>query len=66
MIVYTETDPTTEVMARHFFEHIKAAIAQDATYPTAECKPAYRIGKNVALERVRVWETTDSWAEYWE
>ncbi len=66
LIVYPETDPTTEVMAKHIFEHIKEAIAKDAIYPTADGKPSYRIGKDVALERVRVWETTDSWAEYWE
>jgi 6-pyruvoyltetrahydropterin/6-carboxytetrahydropterin synthase len=66
VVVYPETDPTTEVMARHIFEHIKQALARDATYPTADGLSAYRIGRNVKLERVRLWETVESWAEYSE
>src|SRR5262249_16030975 len=66
VIVYPETDPTTEVMACHVFDHIKSALARDPPYPTPDGTAAYRIGKNVRLERVRVWETADSWAEYGE
>lgn len=66
VIVYPETDPTTEVMAKHIYDHIKAALATDTTYSTPNTHTNYRIGKNVKLERVRLWETADSWAEYWE
>lgn len=66
LIVYPESDPTTEVMAKHIFEHIKEAIAKDVSYFTLDAKAEYCIGRNVKLERVRLWETVESWAEYWE
>lgn len=66
VIVYPETDPTTEVMARHIFEHIKTALAADVEYSTPNTHARYRIGAGVKLDRVRLWETVDSWAEYWE
>jgi 6-pyruvoyltetrahydropterin/6-carboxytetrahydropterin synthase len=66
VIVFPESDPTTEVMARHIFEHIKGAITKDVSYATTDGNAAYRIGAHVKLERVRLWETVESWAEYWE
>lgn len=57
---FTNTDPTTEVLAREIFWEIRAqmtAFAADAEMP---------ISANVRLERVRVTETGTSWAEYWE
>ena len=66
VIVYNGIDPTTEVMARHIFDHIKNAITRDAIYSTPGSIAAYRIGKNVKLENVRLWETVDSWGEYFE
>ena len=46
-------------MARVVFEHaaqaLKNAQAGHGTYPVRDC---------VRLERVRVWETSSSWAEY--
>lgn len=47
-------DPTTEVMARTLFEHARAQLAE---HPAA--------GARVRLVRVRVWETSSTWAEYW-
>lgn len=64
VITFDQTDPTTEVMARHMFEYIQKALRQELTYKSADGKPAYRIGKTVKLERVRLWETSSSWAEY--
>lgn len=60
VIGFENEDPTTEVMARTIFDHtVKALEAyrlrEDARYPLA-C--------GVRLLRVRVWETTSSWAEY--
>lgn len=66
VIVYEETDPTTEVMAKHIFEHVKKAIATETAYPDADRRAAYRIRKAVKLEKVRVTETSSSWAEYEE
>ena len=62
VIGFEKEDPTTEVLARTVFEHLRTELnayangAQDS-YPVRRC---------VRLERVRVWETSSSWAEYWE
>lgn len=50
IIAFTDTDPTTEVLAREIFR----AVRQQLTLPS------------VRLERIRVTETATSWAEYWE
>lgn len=60
VLAFTNTDPTTEVMAREIFWEVRAqmtAAATDAEFP---------IAASVRLERVRVTETGSSWAEYWE
>jgi len=66
LIVFEQTDPTTELMARQMFDAIKQLLQRDAVYSTADGKPVYRIPARVKLERVRVWETRSSWAEYSE
>ena len=66
IITYNQTDPTTEVMAKQMFDYVKQALRRDVAYPDAAGKPTYRIGAGVQLERVRVWETRTSWAEYSE
>ncbi|MGD7653771.1 MAG: 6-pyruvoyl trahydropterin synthase family protein [Verrucomicrobiales bacterium] len=60
VIGFENEDPTTEVMAREIFLHTAAALERygkdgDARYPLAE---------GVRLAKVRVWETSSSWAEY--
>ena len=61
IIPFDQGDPTSEAMARVVFEHTAAALkrAQEGhcSYPVRPC---------VRLERVRVWETSSSWAEYEE
>lgn len=66
VIVYENADPTTEVMAKQIFDHVKSAIARGEIYKTADGRPVYRIRPGVKLERVRVTETSSSWAEYSE
>lgn len=62
VIGFEAQDPTTEVLAKTIFDHLRLQLSgysngiQDA-YPMRRC---------VKLERVRVWETSSSWAEYWE
>jgi 6-pyruvoyltetrahydropterin/6-carboxytetrahydropterin synthase len=60
VIGFENQDPTTEVMARTIFDHAAAAIAAYA----ARGDTRYRLAPGVRLARVRVWETTSSWAEY--
>jgi 6-pyruvoyltetrahydropterin/6-carboxytetrahydropterin synthase len=63
LVVYEHTDPTTEVMARHIYEELQARIASGATYRDAEGN-AYTLPPHLQVERVRVGETSSSWAEY--
>jgi 6-pyruvoyltetrahydropterin/6-carboxytetrahydropterin synthase len=60
VIGFENEDPTTEVMARAIFEHAAAALE---TYRSRGDGP-YPLAAGVRLVRVRVWETTSSWAEY--
>ena len=66
IITYGQHDPTTEVMARHMFDYIKAAIRRKFGRSKKKDPPGYQIGAQVKLERVRLWETKSSWAEYSE
>ena len=62
IIPFPHSDPTSEAMAATVYHHAKEALARAAkgegcSYPVRSC---------VRLERVRVWETSSSWAEYGE
>ena len=62
VIGFVDTEPTTEILAKTFFDKIKASITayrsvSGARYPISDC---------VSLALVRVWETSSSWAEYSE
>lgn len=56
-----DRDPTTEVMAETIFAGV-ARILHEGFAQEHYCIPA----GVVKLERVRVWETPDSWAEFAE
>ncbi len=60
VIGFQNQDPTTEVMARTIFDHTANALAAHAARGDAR----YPLAAAVRLVRVRVWETTSSWAEY--
>ena len=60
VIGFDNQDPTTELMARTIFDHTAQALAAYATNGGTR----YPLGTGVRLVRVRVWETTSSWAEY--
>jgi len=62
VIAFESIDPTTEVMARTIFEHLQHQLRDrirrsDARYP---------VQPEVRLTKVRLWETSNSWAEYAE
>jgi 6-pyruvoyltetrahydropterin/6-carboxytetrahydropterin synthase len=62
IIPFHQEDPTSEVMARTIFLYVRQALEDakleaNALYPIRDC---------VRLERVRVWETSSSWAEYFD
>jgi 6-pyruvoyltetrahydropterin/6-carboxytetrahydropterin synthase len=60
VIPFEKTDPTSEVMARAVFDELKRRLGEAALDPAAH--PALPPG--VCIERVRVTETSTSWAEY--
>ena len=60
VIPFTDTEPTTEVLAKTFFD----AIEKHLTVYSAKEGTRYKFRSNVRLIRVRVWETSSSWAEY--
>jgi len=62
IIGFEHLDPTTEVLAQTFFTVLCKALAAYAAGP----QESYPVRASVRLEKVRVWETTSSWAEYWE
>jgi 6-pyruvoyltetrahydropterin/6-carboxytetrahydropterin synthase len=61
VIGFPHTDPTTEILAQTVFEHLSERLAAYA----AQAGQRYPVRAEVSLERVRVWETSSSWAEYW-
>ncbi len=62
-VVLFDQDPTTEVLARYVFEYLDGEIRAGKTYHDVR-GDAYRFPAGLVLERVRVSETSSSWAEY--
>ncbi len=60
VIGFDNQDPTTELMARTIFDHTSAAFARYRERSDTR----YALRPSVRLVRVRVWETSSSWAEY--
>ncbi len=60
VIGFPDTEPTTEVLAKTFFDSCRACLD---TY-AARSDTRYVLRPNVRLVRIRVWETSSSWAEY--
>ncbi len=62
VIGFEKQDPTTEILARHFYQLLDQELAAYAQSP-ADSK-RYPLRPSVRIHRVRVWETSSSWAEY--
>lgn len=62
IISFEGIDPTTEVMARRIHYELKRNLAAYASNPSAK----YPLRPSVRIIRVRVWETSSSWAEFSE
>jgi 6-pyruvoyltetrahydropterin/6-carboxytetrahydropterin synthase len=62
IIPFAQTDPTSEVMARTVFAELKRRLAELAGSPGGRAM----VPPGVRVERVRVTETSTSWAEYFE
>ncbi|MEX0876900.1 MAG: hypothetical protein WD114_05525, partial [Phycisphaerales bacterium] len=55
--------PTTEVLARRIYEFVRDQIRAGGSY-TDKNGNALSLPTHLTLERVRVTETSSSWAEY--
>ncbi len=62
IIGFVQTDPTTEALAKVIFDEMQRRLADYAKSGSVQ----YPVGAGVRLARVRVWETSSSWAEYEE
>lgn len=62
VLVFEQTDPTTEAMALEIFEHVRARLASGFSCDCDGVRYSVPAG-SVRLERLRVWETPTSWAE---
>lgn len=60
VIGFENQDPTTELMAKTFYDHAVQALSDYAVSANAR----YPLRPEVRLVSVRVWETSSSWAEY--
>lgn len=63
LVVFEKTDPTTEVLAERVFRFLEGELKAGKTY-TDHLGSAYAFPAGLRLERVRVSETSSSWAEY--
>jgi 6-pyruvoyltetrahydropterin/6-carboxytetrahydropterin synthase len=59
VVVFEDAEPTTEAIAKEIFDFVETVLQQGFR------QDLYTIPAGaVRLERVRVWETPSSWAEY--
>ena len=61
VLIFDGIDPTTEVIAKDIFDHVASVLSAGF-----ESGPFRIPVGSVWLEKVRVWETPSSWAEYGE
>jgi 6-pyruvoyltetrahydropterin/6-carboxytetrahydropterin synthase len=68
IVPFKNTDPTSEILAREVFRETQRRLqaTQKALAESAGSASVHQIGHAVRLERVRVTETSSSWAEYFE
>jgi 6-pyruvoyltetrahydropterin/6-carboxytetrahydropterin synthase len=63
-VVFDDIDPTTEVIAKDIYDFV-VGVFQAGYRGQSKSGASYEIPANVVtLDRVRVWETPTSWAEY--
>jgi len=63
VLLFEEEDPTTEVLARWLYFGVAERLAGGGKV-TSPAGVAYDIPADLDLERIRVWETRTSWAEF--
>jgi 6-pyruvoyltetrahydropterin/6-carboxytetrahydropterin synthase len=61
IIPFDGMEPTTEVMAKVLFDVLNSRLKE---YSESPDDPNYVVQKNARVVKVRLWETSSSWAEY--
>lgn len=59
LVVFEDLEPTTEAIAKEIFDYAASVLRDGFMRDNYIIEPG-----EVSLERVRVWETPSSWAEY--
>jgi len=59
VVVFENAEPTTEAIAKDIFDFVEATLANGFAQDHYVIPPS-----KIRLERIRVWETPSSWAEY--
>jgi 6-pyruvoyltetrahydropterin/6-carboxytetrahydropterin synthase len=62
VIAFDHADPTTEVLAKTIYEHFQQRLREQA----ARAETRYPIRETLRIVKVRLSETSSSWAEYWD
>lgn len=60
IIGFEQVDPTTEVLAKAVYDHLQGRLGD----PELASQMKYPLQTGVRVVKVRVWETSSSWAEY--
>ncbi len=60
VIGFKDVDPTTEVMAKYVYDFFNKALGGAKSASGAK----FPVQKSVRVVKVRLWETSNSWAEY--
>jgi len=63
VIPFEDKDPTSEAIAELMFKHFEKTLKPGAVIES-KSGATYIIKNNIKLERVRLWETNSSWAEF--
>jgi 6-pyruvoyltetrahydropterin/6-carboxytetrahydropterin synthase len=63
-VVFEAKDPTTEIMAKELYDHIARILHEGCVGHSAAGTPYPIPAGSVTLDRIKVWETPSSWAEY--
>ncbi len=63
VVVFEDQDPTTEALAKRIYDFVAGEIARGSSYED-EHGNSFGLSGDLTLERVRVTETSSSWAEY--
>jgi 6-pyruvoyltetrahydropterin/6-carboxytetrahydropterin synthase len=63
VLLFEDQDPTTEVLSRWLYDGIAERLSEGGSV-SSPAGVDYPIPTDLDLERVRVWETRTSWAEY--